>query len=77
MLDEAGAVSSEALKILIATNQFEKITALSRRNIEGISNENIIQHKAGIFEVNSYENVLTNHQMTICGKDNKKNSGYD
>lgn len=65
-LGATGAVGGEALKTLIATNQFQKITVLGRRNIEGISNENITQHKADIFNVNSYENILPNHQVAIC-----------
>lgn len=66
ILGGTGAVGGEALKTLTTTNQFQKITLLGRRNIKGISNENITQHKMDIFDVNSYENVLANHQVAIC-----------
>jgi uncharacterized protein YbjT (DUF2867 family) len=66
ILGATGAVGGEALKSLIATNQFEKITLLGRRNVEGISNKKITQHKMDIFNVNSYENVLLNHSIAIC-----------
>jgi uncharacterized protein YbjT (DUF2867 family) len=66
ILGGTGAVGGEALKSLIATNQFEKITLLGRRNVEGISNKKITQHKMDIFNVNSYENVLLNHSIAIC-----------
>ena len=61
-----GAVGGETLKTLITTNQFQKITLLGRRDIEGISNENIKQYKIDIFDVNSYQNILPNHQVAIC-----------
>lgn len=66
MLGATGAVGGEALKTLITNNQFEKITLLGRREVSGISNKNIMQHKADIFDVNSYENTLPNHQIAIC-----------
>ncbi|MFK7951152.1 MAG: NAD(P)H-binding protein [Saprospiraceae bacterium] len=66
MLGATGAVGGEALKKLIANDHFEKITLLGRREVEGISNKNIMQHKADIFDVSSYENVLPNHQVAIC-----------
>jgi saccharopine dehydrogenase-like NADP-dependent oxidoreductase len=66
ILGATGAVGGETLKTLITTNQFQKITLLGRRDIEGISNENIKQHKIDIFDVNSYQNILPNHQVAIC-----------
>tara|TARA_B110000285_G_C14497968_1_gene326854 strand:- start:36 stop:491 length:456 start_codon:yes stop_codon:yes gene_type:complete len=66
ILGATGAVGGEALKSLIATNQFEKITLLGRRNVEGISNKKITQHKMDIFNVNSYESILPNHSIAIC-----------
>jgi uncharacterized protein YbjT (DUF2867 family) len=66
ILGGTGAVGGEALKSLIATNQFEKITLLGRRNVEGISNKKITQHKMDIFNVNSYESILPNHSIAIC-----------
>ena len=66
ILGATGAVGNETLKILITDNQFQKITLLGRREVKGISNKNIIQHKTDIFDINSYKNVLQNHQVAIC-----------
>lgn len=61
-----GAVGGEVVSTLLNLSQVEKMTLLGRRPLEGITSNHVHQHKIDIFQPNSYQNLLSNHQIAIC-----------
>jgi uncharacterized protein YbjT (DUF2867 family) len=66
MLGATGAVGGEALHVLLEISQVERLTLLGRKSILGISDDRIHQHKINIFDSNSYQELLSGHEVAIC-----------
>jgi len=66
MLGATGAVGSHCAKTLAAMPDVESLTLLGRRPLEGISGDQISQHRVDLFETASYEAFLPGHGAAIC-----------
>lgn len=66
MLGATGAVGGATLTELLKHKSVNKITLLGRRNIDGLNNKTVSQHKANIFESSSYSEYLNGHNAAIC-----------
>ena len=66
MLGATGAVGGETLKVLSEHPEVEKLNLLGRREVENISNENVIQHKVNIFDPETYNGIIKDYDVAIC-----------
>lgn len=66
MLGATGAVGGECLESLLQNKIANKITLLGRRDVEGISQNYVVQHKADIFNTDSYREHVKGHEVAIC-----------
>lgn len=66
MMGASGAVGGQALASLLTMPEVNHLTLLGRSSISDIQNEKVRQHSINIFEVSSYENHLSDHQVAIC-----------
>jgi len=66
MLGATGAVGGETLNTLLSQDLTASITLLGRRDVDAITQSNVVQYRADIFDVDSYKKYLTGHDVAIC-----------
>lgn len=66
MMGATGAVGTQVVQALMATNQVNQLTLLGRRPLKGYTKPTVFQHKISIFEPDSYQKWLPNHEVAIC-----------
>ncbi len=66
MLGATGAVGSEVVRALSAEPALERLTLLGRRELPGLSQENIRQHRIDLLKPDSYQALVSGHQCAIC-----------
>lgn len=66
MLGATGAVGSQVVKSIIELNLASKITLLGRREIKNLNTDYIEQYTADIFDPQSYDKYIRDHDTAIC-----------
>lgn len=65
-LGATGAVGGEALNVLLAHNEVNKITLLGRNPVPDINQKKVVQVKVNIFDSSSYDGHINGHDVAIC-----------
>ncbi len=66
MLGATGAVGSEVVRALSGEPALERLTLLGRRELPGLNQKNIEQHRIDVLQPDSYQALLSGHQCAIC-----------
>lgn len=66
MLGASGAVGTSALNTLLLHDNIRQLTLLGRNKIVDIQAEFVKQHQISIFEPETYQHFLPNHDVAIC-----------
>lgn len=72
VLGATGAVGTELVKSLLASNHFDRVTTLGRRPLTlldkpsvNVPPEKLVHHIVDVFDANSYENFLSGHDCAF------------
>lgn len=66
MLGATGAVGGETLNTLLVKKELSKITLLGRNPVKDADESNVEQYAVDIFDPETYDGLLENHDVAIC-----------
>jgi uncharacterized protein YbjT (DUF2867 family) len=66
VMGATGAVGGHVARTLAALPEVSRLTLLGRRPLEGMVQENVIQHAVDVLEPASYAELLQGHDIAIC-----------
>ncbi|MBJ2175093.1 NAD(P)H-binding protein [Aureibaculum sp. A20] len=66
VLGATGAVGNQVLNYLIKRAEVLQISTLGRRLVPDLSETLVVQHSVDVFDPNTYQEIVKNHQVAIC-----------
>ena len=66
MIGATGAVGGTTIDTLLKIDGVSKLSLLGRRPVEGIDDPRVNQQTIDIFDPNTYDGLLSGHQVAIC-----------